>query len=187
MPERPNDSTDTPPNGARARTGEQAAHEAARLLLDVFVYAPIGFVKQANTLVPELIKDGRSTAASAKTIGAFVTPILKRQGEKVLREQLRGAKSASPSTASTTSAARPAPKAPEATPSTGAAHQPHSTSDAASAEPFDGFDRLGAAAVVARLEELTKAQRATVRRYETANRNRRTVLGRLDQLDAAGS
>ena len=50
-------------------------------------------------------------------------------------------------------------------------------------EPFPGYDRLGSAAVVARLAELSKAERAAVRAYETSNRNRRTVLGRLDQLD----
>ena len=50
-------------------------------------------------------------------------------------------------------------------------------------EPFSGYDHLGSAAVVARLGELSKAERAVVRAYETANRNRRTVLGRLDQLD----
>ena len=50
-------------------------------------------------------------------------------------------------------------------------------------EPFPGYDRLGSAAVVARLVELSKAERAAVRDYETSKRNRRTVLGRLDQLD----
>ena len=62
---------------------------------------------------------------------------------------------------------------------------PYTTSAATGngAEPFAGYDLLGSAAVVARLDELTQRQRTAVRAYELGHRNRRTVLGRIDQLE----
>jgi hypothetical protein len=46
-----------------------------------------------------------------------------------------------------------------------------------------GYDSLAASQVVARLEGLTTAELEQVRRYEQANRNRRTVLGKVAQLE----
>jgi hypothetical protein len=44
------------------------------------------------------------------------------------------------------------------------------------------YDHLPAAHVVAKLASLTQAERDAVEEYETANRHRRTILGKLDQL-----
>ena len=44
------------------------------------------------------------------------------------------------------------------------------------------YDLLPAAHIVAKLASLTQAERDTVEEYERANRNRRTILGKLDQL-----
>ena len=48
-----------------------------------------------------------------------------------------------------------------------------------------GYDTLSASQVVERLDGLSAAELAAVRVYETAHRNRRTILGKLDQLVAA--
>lgn len=47
------------------------------------------------------------------------------------------------------------------------------------------YDHLPAAHIVAKLSSLTQAERDAVEEYETANRHRRTILGKLDQLRAA--
>ena len=49
-----------------------------------------------------------------------------------------------------------------------------------------GYDTLSASQVVERLSGLTEDDRARVRSYEIANRGRRTILGKLDQLNAVG-
>ncbi len=149
-----------------------------RVVVDLVILAPIGFVKKARTLIPELVNEGRTTVASARTIGRFVTPILRKQGTKLVKQTIRPAATNAPNP-------RAAAKAPPSDPA-GAPSSPESAapSPAASvAEPFAGYDHLGSAAVVARLAELSAAQRRAVRVYEGANRNRRTVIGRLDQLD----
>jgi hypothetical protein len=158
--------------------GDDLAALVQRVVVDLAILAPIGFVKKARTLIPELVNEGRSTVASAQVIGKFVTPILRKQGTKLVKETIRP-------TPKPTSPKHTSQKAPSSTDSaTAAASTEDAAADAASvAEPFAGYDHLGSAAVVARLGELSAAQRRAVRVYETANRNRRTILGRLDQLD----
>ena len=141
-----------------------------RVVVDVAVLAPIGLVKRARTLIPELIEEGRSTVASAQTIGRFVTPILRKQGKKLVTGKVGTARPKRTPAAS-------APKVPA--PQTSRAPDIETGS-----EPFVGYDHLGSAAVVARLGEFSAAQRRAIGSYEASHRNRRTVLGRLDQLDS---
>lgn len=197
----------------RSSTNEQpgaaAPHvvlrEAGQAITDLVLFAPLGFLKRARTLLPELVREGKATAASAQMIGKFAVPLLKRQGEKVVKRSiadLRAPSSGAPTSATapatsssevsdTASDAEPASQlAAEAarTASNRAMKNPKNPSKAPSspqsrgAEPFAGYDLLGSAAVVARLGELTQRQRSAVRAYELAHRNRRTVLGRIDQL-----
>lgn len=225
-PARPEELPGDPTGGsaggeARTKTvpGQPFAPEllrdAQRAAVDLLLFAPIGFAKRARALLPDLIREGRSTAASAKTIGMFITPIARKQGTKLLKAKVAGlTRSASPSPwqpptpaaraqsfradgpkaetdgpeAAATDARkrRTGPKGSSTVSSTGSStvsSAGSSTGSAAAAEPFAGYDHLGSAAVVARLGELSPAERAAVRFYETANRNRRTILGRLDQLD----
>lgn len=53
--------------------------------------------------------------------------------------------------------------------------------------PIDQYESLAASHVVARLESLTPDELRTVRSFETSHRGRRTVLGKIDQLLAAGA
>ncbi len=145
-----------------------------RVVVDLAVLAPIGFVKRARTLIPELIEEGRSTVASAQTIGKFVTPILRKQGTKLVSNKVATVRP------KRTKAVVPTVPATAAT----AASAPSASGDDVAPEPFAGYDYLGSAAVVARLGEFSAAQRRGIRSYEASHRNRRTVLGRLDQLDS---
>lgn len=147
-----------------------------RVVVDLAVLAPIGLVKRARTLIPELIEEGRTTVASAQTIGRFVTPILRKQGKKLVTENVATVRPRRTPTASTPKISAPqSPQAPDS--DTG-------SDTGTGSEPFAGYDHLGSAAVVARLGEFSAAQRRAIRSYEASHRNRRTVLGRLDQLDS---
>jgi hypothetical protein len=48
-----------------------------------------------------------------------------------------------------------------------------------------GYDALSASQVVERLVGLNADELSAVREYETSNRNRRTILGKIDQLTTA--
>ena len=45
-----------------------------------------------------------------------------------------------------------------------------------------GYEDLAASNIVARLERLTPAELGEIRAFEVANRGRRTVVGKIDQL-----
>ena len=53
--------------------------------------------------------------------------------------------------------------------------------------PIDEYESLAASHVVARLPSLTADELRAVRAFEAAHRGRRTVLGKIDQLLAAGA
>ncbi len=193
------------PSGQSARTDaptdaavgpgvpSELLRDAQRAAVDLLFFAPIGFAKRARKLLPDLIREGRSTAASARTIGKFVTPIARKQGTKLVKAKVAEI------TGSTLPKSRPGPRSVEtaegppasartakpkvARPGTTGSAEASPKDPSIPHEPFAGYDHLGSAAVVARLGELSRAERSAVRAYETANRNRRTVLGRLDQLE----
>ena len=83
------------------------------------------------------------------------------------------------------SSARPEAASPEADTET------ESTADDAGEEPgaaekplpIAGYDDLTAREIIPLLEDLTPEQRARVRVHEEANRNRKTVLAKLDRLE----
>ena len=66
----------------------EVLRDAQRAAVDLLIFAPIGFAKRARSLLPDLIREGRSTAASAKTIGKFVTPIVRKQGTKLVKAKV---------------------------------------------------------------------------------------------------
>jgi hypothetical protein len=50
--------------------------------------------------------------------------------------------------------------------------------------PIPGYDALSASQVVERLAGLADTELAAVRNYEAAHRNRRTILGKIEQLES---
>ena len=48
--------------------------------------------------------------------------------------------------------------------------------------PLEGYESLAASQVVARLDRLSQADLAQIKEFELANRGRRTILGKIDQL-----
>ena len=50
--------------------------------------------------------------------------------------------------------------------------------------PIPGYDALSASQVVERLAGLSTDELDAVRTYESAHRNRRTILGKIDQISA---
>ena len=152
-------------------------------LLDLVVFAPLGLAGELRHRLPELAQTGRQQAQQqvqlARFIGKFAVQIGRQQIEKQVREALgrSGAgDDAAPTAASPGDvAAEPVAEVPS----------PEPDADVSADElPIAGYDTLAASQVVTRLADLDADERELVRRYESANRRRRTILGRLDQLSA---
>ncbi len=83
-----------------------------------------------------------------------------------------------------TPAPAPAPTAPATVPAAAGGEGGHSParSESSAHLPIPGYDALSASQVVERLAGLGADDLASVRDYEGAHRNRRTILGKIDQL-----
>jgi hypothetical protein len=182
--------------------------------LDVFFYAPLGFVLSARETIPQLAEKGRQYAATARVMGEFAIGQGREQAEKAVRQagdqasqtlsvvgNLSGRRPASrPSPAS------PAPKAPVQAPEPppppppAAPQGPGAGSDAEAGDQtgngrvglrpsagnlaIPGYDTLSASQVVQRLGGLSVDELEAVRAYEESGRKRKTILTRVDQLQS---
>lgn len=165
--------------------------------VDLFFYAPLGFILNAQEVVPELIEKGHQQVVAARMFGKFAVDQapgqlaqLQKQVQKVA-EQFGGRRSTptkdspssnGPSTSATQTSApvvTPSTPATPATPSTPAtpAHGPGAATLA-----IPDYDSLSASQVVPRLEGLSRDELVSVREYEAAHRGRKTILSKIDQL-----
>jgi hypothetical protein len=136
-------------------------------VLDVFVFAPIGFALDARELVPKLAERGRNQFALLKVVGQFVVNKGRADADRKLRPK---------------PPASPAPQPPTAAVRTATATRARTTATTASALPINNYDTLSASQIVPRLAGLRPEELARVRSYENAHRRRRTILGRIGQL-----
>jgi hypothetical protein len=177
--------------------------------IEMLVYAPIGaglYLKDMGpTFVNMFVARGRAEidrrqaqvqqrTTTAKSVGqvavAFGVPMVRQRVEREVGNARQRAQSflESMNGGDTTPAPkrpRPAPRpAPAPAP---AAVVPQPTNGAAAADaalPIPGYDALSASQVVERLAGLSPAELDAVRAYEGAHRNRRTILGKIGQIEA---
>lgn len=168
-----------------------------RTLSDL-LYAPIGLVADASRVVPELAEQGRMQVNNARVMGEMAT----RMGSAKLAEQLTGlgahlhgflaraglvppevdepAEATVTGGAAATTAAPRVPARPEPAP---AAQTPAEPSTPAAGDlAIVDYDSLAASQVVPRLAALKPEELEAVRLYELGNRGRKTILGRVAQL-----
>jgi len=154
--------------------------------LDLFFYAPLGLLMNAQEVVPQLIEKGHQQVAVARMFGKFAVEQegpkqianLQKQVQKVAEQVTgRGRPDAAPATngsgpvsaATQTSAPVVPPKA----------HGPE-----ASALAIPDYDSLSASQVVPRLEGLSVEELASVEAYEAEHRGRKTILNKIAQLQS---
>ena len=157
--------------------------------LDLFFYAPLGLLMNAQEVVPELIEKGHQQVVVARMFGKFAVEqeapkqiaTLQKQVQKVA-DQLTGR----------TSPPTP-PKRETPTSNNGAGDAPATqTSAPVVASPAHGpgaatlaipdYDSLSASQVVPRLEGLSDDELASVESYEAEHRGRKTILNKIAQL-----
>lgn len=179
-------------------------------LLDVVCFAPLGLAQVASEELPKLVRQRRQAVENRIQLARWIGQIAVQQAEREVRKRWAAAHPAPPIEPEAASsgidevvsvgwspAAPPLveeapPDVPTAAPADGPAPLPTEVptdapvGDVPSADelPIAGYESLAAQQVVHRLATLTDAERASIRRFETAHRHRRTILAKLDQLQA---
>lgn len=162
-------------------------------LADLFVFAPLGLALSARELIPELAERGREFLTGPADVAKLVGQFAVRQGPgevgrladrtrdqigTILEGVLRGW-AAGTDGAGAAPAAEPSPTSAEARPRPAPAR---SSGPGAAALAIPEYDSLSASQVLPRLVGLTPEELEAVRSYEAAHRGRRTILGRIEQL-----
>ena len=145
-------------------------------LLDVFVFAPVGFVLDAKQVVPQLAERGRNQMALLRVLGQFALTKAKRDADQKL-----AAFSKAGTTPPAAPPARPATATAAATDKS-ATKKARSSSPDTESLPIHGYDALSASQIVPRLAALRPREIEQIRRYEAQHRRRRTILSRIAQL-----
>jgi hypothetical protein len=183
---------DTPPDD-EATPGAAAGRSPVDQVLDYCVYAPLGLALDARSLLPGLIDRGRGQVGMARMVGEFAVKwgstrvesavgdaqeqamcLLRRTGLAPATDRDRGAgagEDADPDAAEApTVEPEPEPEVDEGPPV------------AVESLAIPDYDNLSASQVVPRLDGLSPDELEAVRRYESANRRRRTILNKVAQL-----
>lgn len=156
--------------------------------LDALVYAPLGFALEARQLLPTFVERGRAQIEMARVIGRFAV----RQGQVEAEKRLSAVQGRAGSLLAefgmgSDTVSHPADDAstsvePDAPVPAAVVDEPAPPAPRTDALPIAGYDSLAASQVIPRLAGLDADELDIVRRYETANRGRKTILGRIDQL-----
>ena len=170
------------------------------LALDVFVFAPLGATIEFWDKMPDRARLGRerlgSQAPAARMIGEFAVKAGRQKVEARVDELAaagrRRAGAASPSTApAEPTEAALVESALVETANVEDAHVDAGAVDAGTAVAvelaIDDYDGLPAVQIIPMLATLSADERVAIRAHEVAGRGRRTILGKLDQLDASGA
>lgn len=163
--------------------------------IEVIVYAPLGlglFLKDiAPSLVDTAVARGRAEVdrrhgelsrhvTTARSLGevtlAFGLPKVRSRVQRHV-DDVRERLTPAPPPRST-----PQPTAVAVVPPASANGEGGETAPSSGDLPIPGYDALSASQVVERLLGLGPDELAVVREYEESHRNRRTILGKIEQL-----
>ncbi len=180
---------------------DQAEDNPLEQLIELFVYAPIGMLYEYPDVLPQLIKKGRSQVQLAKFFGQMATrqrpgsnpsgdaspaqaaDVLAKLAARLITEVGSQIGLAPPSGQASSGPSMAVPSEPVAE-----AESPvdvetdHGLPEQTGRLPIARYDELTAKEIIGLLEDLTHNQLIRVRDHETANRNRKTVLAKIDRL-----
>jgi hypothetical protein len=153
--------------------------------VEYVVYAPLGFVLEARRLLPTFVERGRRQVQMARMIGQFAV----RQGQTEARGRLGQAQGQAEAVLhefgllpvdepAAVDTHRPEP----VTTSDLDPEAPVRSSAQAAELAITDYDSLAASQVIPRLTALDGPELEAVRRYESAHRGRKTVLGKIAQI-----
>jgi len=136
-------------------------------VLDIAVYAPVGLAVQLRSDLGTFVTSGRTRVAERVQVARWIGEMTVTFGRRELEKRMAAA------------AVESVVEEPPVVP-------PIVVEAAPLAPPFDGYQHLAAAQVVQLLVRLPVYELTSIRTYERANRGRRTILAKLDQLLGVG-
>jgi hypothetical protein len=187
------------PGGADPRGRGRRPKSPIDQWFEVFVYAPLGFALDARQLFPKLVDRGRSQVVLARVVGKYAVQHGQTRAERYLgdsqtqlaavlqalgvlpeEQELDDDGDVAAFEAGTVTFAQPPAAVAEA---------PEPVDEVPPPDPGElaipDYDNLSASQVVPRLGGLTPDELEAVRRYELAARGRKTILGKITQLQSA--
>jgi hypothetical protein len=155
--------------------------DPVKRLVDVAVFAPIGLAAMARDHLPDIVETGRERVRQRLTVARFIGELVVQQSKREMSKRLearqvtsapRGSGQATPAEPAVDEAVKGRP-----------AGEPSSTPPPpVDSLPIADYESLAASQVVARLGGLDRDDLDAIESFEQAHRNRRTVLGKIDQL-----
>ncbi|MEO7555881.1 MAG: hypothetical protein ABIV94_04670 [Acidimicrobiales bacterium] len=164
------------------------ARKPLEQVFDLFVYAPLGLLLNADEVIPNLVERGRQQVTMARMFGKFAVKQGQTEAGKAaakLQEQatevvgLLAGRSIPPSVPSASGPVTPPTPAP---PTAASVAGPSVRAPGVATLAVPDYDSLSASQVVPRLEGLSATELDAVRAYEAANRGRKTILSKIAAL-----
>ncbi|HEX2381104.1 MAG TPA: hypothetical protein VHI95_00590 [Acidimicrobiales bacterium] len=148
-------------------------------VVDLFFFAPLGLLMNAEEVVPQLAERGRKQVTLARMMGKYTVKKGRARAENVLVRLQHLADSQARPTSATASA-----NGERLAPATTSAPlvPPQHNGEVAATLAIPDYDSLSASQVVPRLESLSAGELDAVRAYESSHRGRKTILNKIDQL-----
>lgn len=167
-------------------------------VLDLALYAPVGAAITLREQLPKHIKQGRQAMENRVQLARFIGQMAVQMGQRELAKRIEEQRAAKAATGgddgdSAVEAEVSPVDAPSETPvedrglvavEAPAAADVDDTVEPPSAAtlPISDYESLAAIHVVERLRSMTSDEIELIRRFEVANRSRRTILAKIDQL-----
>jgi phage I-like protein len=152
-------------------------------LLDLALYAPIGMYTALKEELPAFTKQGRQVVENRVMLARFIGQMAVQQGRREVDKRL-AARRPPASSAVVDTVAHEDTTSPTRVAATVASVAPDEVPSADSLA-ISGYESLPAVNVVQRLATLTADEIEQIRRFEIANRGRRTILAKIDVLQGA--
>ena len=159
-------------------------------LVELALVVPLEVSSRLVDVVPAVVDKVPAAAERVKrevVLARFLGKMVVDQGVRELRSRLAPDDDAAVSPGATPTAAPTAPTRTPGRPTASARTLPPDIEPDAprvSSLALADYDHLSSAQIVGKLDGLDAAERRAIERYERAGRRRRTILGKLAQLEA---
>ncbi len=171
-------------------------------VLDLALYAPVGAAIALREHLPKHIRQGRQAMENRVQLARFIGQMAVQMGQRELAKRIEQQRSATADRGVADVESAPADSLVDTTDDEIAqdvavdvtsavdamvdapADAPVDSADPPSAEmlPISDYESLAAIHVVERLRSMSTEEIELIRRFELANRSRRTILAKIDQL-----
>jgi hypothetical protein len=152
-------------------------------LADVFIYAPIGLATEVLETFPRLVTRGRERVTFVRLLGQVAMTKSQQRLSRVVAQVFESGAPVATSDEATPNIAMPDVEDEDVEQPIVVRHLRSAYDlDEAALLAIPDYDSLAASQVIPRLAGLTADELEAVRSYEAAHRARRTILGRVAQL-----